>query len=124
MRRMLSCVLLGFMTSALPLSAQDQTAALISLSDLSRRNQLPQQGNHLGRGPPARRDQQRSAGFRGAGSQIRHQATTLGQSQFQGIGWTADQNPNQRPRPIGQTGCPGGDGRIIRPGQRLPQPPE
>jgi len=42
MRRMLSCVLLGFMTSALPLSAQDQTAALISLSDLSRRNQLPQ----------------------------------------------------------------------------------
>ena len=41
MRRILICVLLGIMTSALPLSAQDQNAALANLSDLSRHGQLP-----------------------------------------------------------------------------------
>jgi tetratricopeptide (TPR) repeat protein len=42
MRRTLICVLLGIMTSALHLTAQDQNTALANLSDLSRRGQLPQ----------------------------------------------------------------------------------
>jgi tetratricopeptide (TPR) repeat protein len=42
MRRMLSCVLLGITTAAPCIGAQDQSAALANLSELSRRGQLPQ----------------------------------------------------------------------------------
>lgn len=42
MRRMLSCVLLGILSAALCIGAQDQNTALANLSELSRSNQLPQ----------------------------------------------------------------------------------
>lgn len=42
MRRILLCVLFGIMTSAPPTSAQDKTSELARLSELSRRNLLPE----------------------------------------------------------------------------------
>jgi len=42
MRRILICVLLILITSATRISAQDENSALVPLSELSRRNQLPQ----------------------------------------------------------------------------------